>query len=666
MSRNSGTRAMSAGLVQRVLRKPLGVISGIVVILIVGSSVAARWIAPHDPLAQNLRIVKQGPSAAHLLGTDSLGRDVLSRLLFGGQESLSGVLVAVVSMLIIAIPLGILAGYVGGITDRIILHVVDVLLSIPGTIITLAVLAIFDNSMFVAMVSVGVLASGAFIRVFRSAALSVRQELYIGAARVSGLGQVRIMAAHVLPQIRGVLLVQVTLFSAATLGIQTGLAFLAFGPPPPAPTWGGMVAEAATLIQTDPWLLVPTGGIIAITTLALCLLGDALRDANQERFTLAGLATATRTRTDSSPRGTASAVTAAVVTADALTETDAIPAVTGADPDEEAALPAAPGAVLSVRGLTVGFGAPGRETIAIQRADFDVLPGEIVGLVGESGSGKTVTALALLGLFGSNGRITGGSIRLAGEELVGMSAGRLREVRGARIAMISQEPMVALDPSFRVGSQIAEAVRAHERVSRAGARARTAELLEAVRLDPAVASRYPHEISGGMAQRVAIAMALAGRPEVLIADEPTTALDVTVQADILDLLRSLQEQTGMAVILVSHDWGVVADLCSRAIVMYAGEVVERATVAELFAAPRHPYTTALLRSNPHGAEPGKPLPTIGGSVPPPHQWPVGCHFAARCPLASVDCLPAPIPMVHLDDDRASRCIHIDELEAVQS
>ena len=662
MSRNSGTRAMSAGLVRRVLRKPLGVVSGVVVILIVGSSVAAPWLAPDNPLEQSLRIVKQGPTAAHLLGTDSLGRDVLSRLLFGGQDSLSGVLVAVVSMLIIAIPLGILAGYVGGLADRVILRVVDVLLSIPGTIITLAVLAIFNNSMFVAMVSVGVLASGAFIRVFRSAALSVRQELYIGAARVSGLGQVRIMAAHVLPQIRGVLLVQVTLFSAATLGIQTGLAFLAFGPPPPAPTWGGMVAEAATLIQTDPWMLVPTGGVIAVTTLALCLLGDALRDANQERFTLAGLAGAKRARPDSPARGIASVVTAAVVTSIDFSSAD----VSTADHDGEAGMPATPDAVLSVRGLTVGFGAAGRETTAIQRANFDVLPGEIVGLVGESGSGKTVTALALLGLLGVNGRITGGSIRLGGEELVGMPAARLREVRGAQIAMISQEPMVALDPSFRVGSQIAEAVRAHDRISRADARARTAELLEAVRLDPSVASRYPHEISGGMAQRVAIAMALAGQPKVLIADEPTTALDVTVQAEILDLLRSLQEQTGMAVILVSHDWGVVADLCSRAIVMYAGEVVERASVAELFSAPKHPYTAALLRSNPHGAEPGKPLPTIGGSVPAPHQWPVGCHFAARCPLATDECLSAPIEMVHLDGKRASRCIHIDELVRVES
>ncbi|MEF2977180.1 dipeptide/oligopeptide/nickel ABC transporter permease/ATP-binding protein [Subtercola sp. YIM 133946] len=644
MRASSASRAMSAGLGRRVLRKPIAVISGFVLIVIVGGSFAAPWIAPYDPLEQNLRIAKEGPSLAHLLGTDSLGRDILSRLMFGGQESLSGVVVAVLSMLILAIPLGIVAGYLGGVFDRVILRVVDVLLSIPGTIITLAVLAIFDNNMVVAMVSVGVLASGAFIRVFRSATLSVRQELYIGAARVSGLSQARIMVDHVLPQIRGVLLVQVTLFAAATLGIQTGLAFLAFGPPPPAPTWGGMVAEAASLIQTDPWMLVPTGGVIALTTLALCLLGDALRDANQERFTLAGLVGEKVVKTTAPPPATPSPRLA-----------------TAADPDDEAGVPGAPDALLTVRGLSVGFGAAGRETTAIQRVDFDVSPGEIVGLVGESGSGKTVTALAVLGLLGANGRITAGSVRLGSDELVGMSSAKLREVRGARIAMISQEPMGALDPSFRVGSQIVEAIRAHERVGRAEARTRSRHLLEAVRLDPAIASRYPHEISGGMAQRVAIAMALAGRPDLLIADEPTTALDVTVQADILELLRTLQAETGMAVILVSHDWGVVADLCSRAIVMYAGEVVERAAVADVFETARHPYTAALLRSNPHGAEAGTLLPTIGGSVPAPHQWPHGCHFADRCPLVTAECREAPVEMVHLDGDRASRCIHIDEL-----
>ncbi len=627
-------QARSAGLFRLALSKPLGLVSAVALVIIVLASAFAPLIAPFDPTEQNLAIVKQGPSAAHLLGTDSLGRDILSRLLYGGQESLTGVLQAVVVMLIIAVPLGIVAGYRGGTIDRVILRVVDVLMSIPGTIITLAVLAIFSNSMFVAMVSVGVLASGAFIRVIRSAVVGVRGELYIGAARVAGLGEFSIMARHVLPQTRGVLLVQAMLFAAAVLGIQTGLAFLAFGPPPPAPTWGGMVAEAASLIQSDPWLLVPAGGIIAITTLALGLLGDSLRDANQQRFTLSAPAPKRAKGTDQQQRPT-------------TTEN----------------LPSDPDAVLSVRDLTIAFGQKGAETTVVENVDFDVMPGEVIGLVGESGSGKTVTALALLGLLGATGRITGGSIRFQGRELVGLSPREYREVRGSGMAMISQEPMVALDPSFRIGTQIGDVVRMHERCSRRAARRRVDELLEAVTLPPDTARRYPHEVSGGMAQRAAIAIALAGRPNLLIADEPTTALDVTVQAGILDLLRKLQSETGMAVLLVSHDWGVVADLCSRAVVMYAGHVVERAGVAETFSAPRHPYTLGLLRSNPHGVESGRPLPTIGGSVPSPRMWPTGCHFAPRCPLAVDACRAAPVPMVHLGDGRASRCIRIEKVAA---
>jgi peptide/nickel transport system permease protein len=186
-----------------------------------------------------------------------------------------------------------------------------------------------------------------------------------------------------------------------------------------------------------------------------------------------------------------------------------------------------------------------------------------------------------------------------------------------------------------------------------------------VKLSEDVADRYPHQISGGMAQRIAIAEALAGRPKLLIADEPTTALDVTVQADILDLLRSLQRETQMAVLLVTHDWGVVADVCSRAVVMYAGQVVERAGVDEMFRRPRHPYTLGLLDSSPHLAELGKPLPTIGGTVPAPRDWPIGCHFAARCPFATDNCTASPIAMEHLDGDRASRCIRISEVVKVR-
>jgi peptide/nickel transport system permease protein len=239
----------------------------------------------------------------------------------------------------------------------------------------------------------------------------------------------------------------------------------------------------------------------------------------------------------------------------------------------------------------------------------------------------------------------------------------LRRVRGSEIGLISQEPMVSLNPAFRVGWQLALSVRTHDGLSRRAAHARAVELLRSVHLpDPElVARRYPHELSGGMAQRVAIARALAGEPKLLIADEPTTALDVTVQAEILELLRELQRERGMAILLVTHDWGVVADLCDRAVVMYAGQVVERAALTPLFREPLHPYTRALLLSDPHNALGGDELPWIPGGVPKPGFWPQGCHFHPRCRYATEACRQRPIPLEHPADARQTRCIHHDRL-----
>ncbi|MBM2614692.1 ABC transporter ATP-binding protein [Actinoplanes sp. LDG1-06] len=236
-------------------------------------------------------------------------------------------------------------------------------------------------------------------------------------------------------------------------------------------------------------------------------------------------------------------------------------------------------------------------------------------------------------------------------------------MRGKRIAYISQEPISSLDPLHVAGRQVAEAVRAHRGVSRAEAKRIALELLASVRLpDPeAVYAKYPHEMSGGMAQRVAIARALAGEPELLIADEPTTALDVSVQAGVLDLLVDLRDQRGMALILVTHDWGVLADACDRAIVMYAGQIVEDAPTRDLIAAPRHPYSAALLESIPAKVDPGAMLPMIGGTVPPPSNWPTSCRFAGRCRFATDDCTHAPIPLTRTDTG-VSRCVHVDRLE----
>src|SRR6185437_8876373 len=288
----------------------------------------------------------------------------------------------------------------------------------------------------------------------------------------------------------------------------------------------------------------------------------------------------------------------------------------------------------------------GGPVTVVDRVSFTLGAGEVLGIVGESGCGKSVTALSLLRLLPPNGRISGGRVLLAGQDLTAMSEREVANLRGKAMAMVFQEPSVSLDPSFLAGAQVAEVVRRHDRVSRAVARRRVLELFEQVRLpDPAAAARrYPHELSGGMAQRVSLALALAGRPSVLIADEPTTALDVTVQSGILELLRQLRDETGMSIVLVTHDWGVVADICDRALVMYAGQVVEQARVGALFRAPRHPYTLGLQECNPQRWTADGDLPAIPGTVLPPTAWPSSCRFRERCRFAASDCGQAPIPL----------------------
>jgi peptide/nickel transport system permease protein len=321
-------------------------------------------------------------------------------------------------------------------------------------------------------------------------------------------------------------------------------------------------------------------------------------------------------------------------------------------------------ALLRVEHLSVAFDAPGGSVRVLEDVSFDVRAGETVGIVGESGCGKTMTAAAILGLLPDSGHLEAGRIVFAGTDLAGLAESRKARIRGKEIGFISQEPMIALTPTLRVGRQIAQGVRQHHRVSRKAARARAVELLRQVHLpEPEiVASRYPHELSGGMAQRVSIARALAGEPRLLIADEPTTALDVTVQAEILDLLRELKDTRGLAILLVTHDWGVVADSCDRALVMYSGEVVERADIQPLFIQPLHPYTQALLASSPSEAPRLRPLAAIPGLVPKPGAWPEGCRFHPRCAYATADCLQH-IALEPNTPEREVRCIRVEELTA---
>ncbi|NEB03531.1 dipeptide/oligopeptide/nickel ABC transporter permease/ATP-binding protein [Streptomyces sp. SID13726] len=634
-AQRSASRPLS--FAARFVRKRAAAASAAYLLLVLLVTLTAGWIAPYGTDEQDLTAALDGPSGAHWLGTGELGRDVLSRLMHGGQVTLLGVLITLAVYLTLGVPAGMVAGYRGGWFDRLVLKTADLISAVPVIIVLLVVLSVFTNDESAAMAANGILGAPLLARVVRSATLGVKEELYVRAAIAGGIRDRVIIRRHVLPRVAGVILVQASVYGAYAVLLETGLGFLGLGTT--EASWGSMIAEASKNIGTDPWLLVPSGFMIISFILALGLLSDGMRDTLAERYAPPADKPPSRRRAARQsllqvPRTSVSALAA---------------------PTEDA--------LLSVRGLTVALPIDGTPTEVIRDVSFDLRAGEVLGIVGETGCGKTVTATSVLGMLPAGGEITAGTIRFEGNDLAQADAASLRRVRGRRIGWISQDPVSGLDPSFTAGAQVAEVVRLHTGCTRKEARQRALELFELVRLpDPArVAAGHPHQLSGGMAQRVGIAAALAGHPALVIADEPTTALDVTVQAEILDLLRELRK-TGTAVLLITHDWGVLADLCDRAVVMYAGEVVEEAEVTALVTAPAHPYTAGLLSSDPHHAVPGEPLPAVEGAVPPPPEWPVGCHFQNRCPRVTDACREKPVVISRLAAlERSARCIRPVEL-----
>lgn len=624
---------------RRFLRRPLGIAGAAWLALVVLGAAFAPVIAPYDPQSQDLSAPLSGPTMSHLLGTDQLGRDVLSQLLSGARPTLVGVAAALVAWLVVGGTLGVIGGYTRGGTDTVISRVADLLLSLPVLVILLVVFSVFPNSLVAPMAILGVIASGGLIRVVRSVTISVRQELYIQAARVAGLSHGRIVLRHVLPRIASTVIVQASLFAGVALITESGLAFLGFGIVLPSPSWGGLIEEASEALSRSPWLLVPSGGILGLTVVAFVLLGNAIRDTSTESWSAPQLTSRRSTRIATAPAGMA--------------------------PGPAAEYPA--DVLLAVEHLSVEFSGQQGCKPVVSDLSFVIRSGETLAVLGESGCGKTITALAVLGLLPPGGRRAGGRVLLEGQDLTVLRPREMAAIRGRRIGYVAQDPMVSLDPTFTVGSQIAEAVRCHLGYDRAGARRRAVQLLDSVNIpEPAEAARrYPHQLSGGMLQRCVTALALAGDPELLIADEPTTALDVTIQAEILALLRRLQQERGMSLLLVTHDWGVVASVADRALVMYAGQLAEEATAADLFTASAHPYTRGLLASSPQLAIAGERLPAIGGSVPATGSWPAGCRFAPRCPEAEAKCRAGPIAVRIAAPGHVARCVHVASSEVAR-
>lgn len=626
-------------LARSVVTDPIGLTCLLFLIMMVLAAIFAPLLAPYDPIKNDLSNVLASPSTANWFGTDELGRDVLSRLLFAARVSLLAALMATAVAVVIGFPFGLLAGYAGGRTDRVLIKLSDGLMSLPGLIIILAVIAVFGPGLAPAMITLGLIMSPSILRIVRGSTLAVRNEMYVDAARVLGLPSRTIIRRHILPHALPPLIVQTSLMLGIALLIEAGLSFIGLGVQPPASSWGLMLARARTYMGQAPALMFPPGIIITLTVLALNLLGDSIRDSLGRGI-------------DKPSRLT----TRQEVTTDIDMDLD----------HTQEDLPEA--SVVTVRDLVIGFPGDGDQVVeVVSGVSFDIGRGETLGLVGESGCGKTVTARALLGLVPSPGGIVSGSISFDGFEVVGRSERELRPLRGAKAAMIFQDPSSSLDPAYTVGNQIAEGIRTHRRIGRSEAWAQAVDLLEQVGI--ADANRrvfaYPHEFSGGMAQRVMIAAALASDPDLLIADEPTTALDVTVQAEILELLRSIQTQRDMSVLFVTHDLGVVADLCHRVIIMYAGEIAEVAPAGELFRRPHHPYTSALLASVVHNRKRSGRLESIPGTVPAPQAWPVGCRFAERCSYVIGECRAAPIVLDRTDNGQA-RCIRSNELVEVEA
>ncbi len=572
-----GAAIKRTSVAQRLLRNPMGVTSLAILVLVAVVAIIAPFVSPQDPNATNVDLILAAPSAEHLLGTDPAGRDVFSRLLFGAQSTMISALLVVITSIAIGVPAGLIGGYYGGKFDGIASWVANMLMSLPAIIVLLAVRAAFGASILVSMMVFGLLIAPGFYRLTRTAVMSVRNELYVDAARVSGLSDGRIIRRHILSVVRAPIIIQSAMISGIAISIQGGLEFLGLGDPTLI-TWGVMLNEGFQNIFVNPLLVLWPAIVITLTIGSFALFGNALRDALEDRQ---------KVKLNKQHLAAAAELNAgekAVVNREHL---------------------------LSVDHLSVGYPqADGSLKYVVQDVSFAVDKGEVLGIVGESGSGKTQTAFSILGLLPDNAKIASGHIIFDADDLVSPAAGvisqrEMAKFRGKRIAYIPQEPMSNLDPAFKIGYQLVRPMTQLLGLSRKDAKARAISMLETVGINnpERVFNSYPHEISGGMAQRVLIAGAVSCNPDLLIADEPTTALDVTVQAEVLDLLRDLQKKFGMGMVLVTHNFGVVADLADRVVVMQYGRVVEQGDVRSILRSPKEQYTQELLGSMLEGKTP---------------------------------------------------------------
>ncbi|WP_326775821.1 dipeptide/oligopeptide/nickel ABC transporter permease/ATP-binding protein [Streptomyces sp. NBC_01445] len=621
-SRKALAEALSRpGIRLRSLRR-LPVLSRIavaVVAVVVLVALFAPLLAPHDPLDQQSQTDGTGhPSGSHWMGQDSLGRDILSRLMYGARWSLAIGLGATLLALVVGAVLGAIAATSRKAVDETLMRCLDVVMAFPGIALAAVLVAVFGGGIPVLICAIAFLFTPPVARVVRANVLDQYGEDYVTAERVIGARTPHIVLRHVAVNCAAPVLVFCTVQVAEAIVFEASLSFIGAGVRPPDPSWGSVIADGKNMVLIGGWwATVFPGLLMLLTVLALNILSEGVSDA-WAAPAARDVSGAEADRLEAPKPGSGTVLELPGLTeAAARLRSRARPLPEG-DP------------VLQVTDLAIGFDARHGGVDIVDGITFDVRPGEVLGLVGESGCGKSLTALTVMGLEPKGARIRG-RVTFDGQELIGRSMGARRRLLGHDMAMIYQDALSSLNPAMTVRSQLKQVVRR-------GGRRTPAELLSLVGLDPERTLRsYPHELSGGQRQRVLIAMALSRSPKLIVADEPTTALDVTVQAQVIDLLLRLREELGFALILVSHDLALVADVTDRVVVMYGGQIVETGVTADLVEAPTHHYTRGLLGSVLSLETAADRLTQIRGVVPSPAAFPAGCRFADRCPMASEVC-----------------------------
>ena len=584
-----------------------------------------------------------GPSPEHWAGTDNLGRDILARVLVATRLSV----VLALAATLVAVGVGLALGCGPMLTGRrvggLITGSVNIAVAFPGLLLALFFAVIFGVGATGAVLAIGLAGAPSFGRLCHTLIASVGSRDFITAARIAGVSRGRLLTRHVLPNIGEPLVVNATIGAGAALLAFAGLSFLGLGVQSPAYDWGRLLQDGLSGIYLQPVGALAPGLAIVVAGLAFNLFGETIAKGF-------GISTVERATVPST--GSAAAV-------DQMAPVDGTAGLDGAEEPASGQV----GPVLDVVGLTVTFPTEGAPVRPVRGVSLRIGPGEAVGVVGESGSGKSLTALAIARLIEEPGTVTAARLRFLGTDLLRGTEGQNRHLLGTSLSMVFQDPGTSFNPTRRIGGQLAEVGRYHLGMSRSEAHDRAIDRLRAVHV-PAPARRagqYPHELSGGLRQRAMIGMGLMGSPALIIADEPTTALDVTIQKQVLQLLQTIRETTGVAILLISHDVAVVRQVCDRVLVMYAGRIVEDLPAADLATAARHPYTRALVAAVPDmDSDLDRPLAVIPGRPVEPSGVPPGCAYAARCPLADQHCLDEDPVLVADAAGRRVACWHADE------